>query len=215
VIAAVTPQIMQCKLASYYPAASSVEAATTQSRHCVSGKFFWKICRENQKQLIPKNMKRKIMSKTVQSSNLMPCKNIVCIVLITFFLFFNVTIKAQEKQEPPMRFVTTMPEPICGIDSVFKFIEENLQYPDEEIPKKKNSKKSSKSKYSIHGQVFVEFVVEKDGSISNVRVLVGISPEYDAEAVRVIQMLPNWKPGRQNGKLVRTYFQIPVRFLIH
>ena len=64
----------------------------------------------------------------------------------------------------------------------------------------------------IQGRVFVGFVVEPDGSISNVKLLRGIGGGCDEEAMRVIKSLPKWKPGKQRGKAVRVSYQIPVLF---
>jgi TonB family protein len=62
------------------------------------------------------------------------------------------------------------------------------------------------------GRVQVDFIIEKDGSISNVRVSKGVSDELDAEAVKVISASPKWKPGRVDGEKVRTSMTIPVEF---
>ena len=67
-------------------------------------------------------------------------------------------------------------------------------------------------KKGTQGRVTVQFVVEKDGSIANARVLRGIDPELDKEAVRVISAMPKWKPGEQRGKPVRCKFTVPVMF---
>jgi len=66
----------------------------------------------------------------------------------------------------------------------------------------------------IKGTVVVEFVVGKDGSISNVKVLTGVHPDLDAESVRAVRLMPKWKPGKQMGKTVRCFYQIPIRFSI-
>ena len=64
----------------------------------------------------------------------------------------------------------------------------------------------------IQGRVFIGFVVEPDGSVSNVKLLRGIGGGCDEEAMRVIKSLPKWKPGKQRGKAVRVSYQIPVLF---
>jgi protein TonB len=111
-------------------------------------------------------------------------------------------VEEEVDNTPPMRFVEEMPEPIGGFDAMYAFLQSNLKYP--EVARNN----------SISGQVFLEFVVEKDGSISNVKVVVGVYPELDKEAVRVVQIMPKWKPGKQMGKAVRTFYQIPIRFSI-
>ena len=112
-------------------------------------------------------------------------------------------VEEETEQAPPLRFVEEMPEPIGGFEAMYAFLQSNLRYP--EVARNNN----------IQGQVFLEFVVERDGSISNVKVLVGVYPELDQEAVRVVRMLPKWKPGKQMGKTVRTFYQIPIRFTIN
>jgi len=112
-------------------------------------------------------------------------------------------VEEEVDNTPPMRFVEEMPEPIGGFENMYAFLQSNLKYP--EVARNNN----------ISGQVFIEFVVERDGSISSVRVLAGVYPELDQEAVRVVKMLPKWKPGKQMGKAVRCFFQIPIRFTIN
>ena len=81
-----------------------------------------------------------------------------------------------------------------------KYLSENIKYP--EMAKQKNTQ----------GKVLVTFVVEKNGSISDVKVAKGIGDGCDEEAVRVISAMPKWKPGMQNGKKVRVSFAIPISF---
>jgi len=93
------------------------------------------------------------------------------------------------------RFPEKPPEPVGGSDTLYKFFASEIQYP----------------KTGINATVVVEFIVEEDGSISNVKVLSGISPEVDQEVIRVIKMMPNWKAGEINGNLVRSYYTLPVK----
>lgn len=103
---------------------------------------------------------------------------------------------------PPVRFAEKMPEFIGGMEALYAFLRENLVYPEVA----RNS--------GIQGTVLIEFVVERDGSISNVKTLVPLFPECDTEAIRVIKKLPKWKPGEQMGKPVRVFFNLPVRFTL-
>jgi len=112
-------------------------------------------------------------------------------------------VEEEVDNTPPMRFVEEMPEPIGGLDAMYAFLQSNLKYP--EVARNNG----------ISGQVFIEFVVEKDGTIGNVKVLVGVYPELDQEAVRVVKLLPKWKPGKQMGKPVRCFYNIPIRFTIN
>ena len=65
---------------------------------------------------------------------------------------------------------------------------------------------------NIQGRVTVQFVIEKDGSITDVKVLRGVDPSLDKEAVRVVKSMPKWKPGKQRGKPVRVSYTVPINF---
>ena len=96
--------------------------------------------------------------------------------------------------------VEVQPEYPGGINAMYEFIQKNLKYPE------------SAKKKGIEGRVFVQFVVEKDGSLSSFQVLRGVSDDIDAEAVRVLKMMPKWNPGTMNGKPVRVNFTMPFKF---
>lgn len=93
-----------------------------------------------------------------------------------------------------------MPEFPGGNKAMVKFIQENVVYP--ETAKKKG----------ISGKTFVSFTIEKDGSISDVKVLRGCDKECDAEAVRVVKSMPKWNPGKVKGQPVRVNFTMPFVF---
>jgi len=86
---------------------------------------------------------------------------------------------------------------------MMRFIKQNMQYP----PNARRMK--------IEGTVHVSFVVSKTGSISDVKVLRGIMTECDREAVRVVQMMPTWNPGKQNGRNVSVRFIMPLKFRLN
>ena len=96
--------------------------------------------------------------------------------------------------------VEEMPQFPGGPSKLFEFLAQNVNYPTEA------------EKANIQGRVIATFVVEKDGSISNVKVVKSIDPLLDAEAVRVINAMPNWIPGKQNGKEVRVKYTVPISF---
>ena len=96
--------------------------------------------------------------------------------------------------------VEQMPEYPGGPKALMEFLNNNVQYPAEA------------EKAGIQGRVIATFVVEKDGSISNARVVKSVDPLLDAEALRVIGAMPNWKPGMQNGKIVRVKYTVPLSF---
>jgi len=97
-------------------------------------------------------------------------------------------------------FVEEWPEFPGGDGARVKFLSENIIYP-------KVAKETG-----IQGPVHLTFVVEKDGSITNVNILRGIGGGCDEEATRVVSSMPKWKPGRQNGKEVRVQFNMPINF---
>jgi TonB family protein len=100
--------------------------------------------------------------------------------------------------------VDLAPEFPGGTDSLFSFIVENLKYPEKA---KEND---------TQGTVFINFIIDKDGSVADAKVVRGISPECDAEALRVIKMMPSWEPGLIKGKAedipVKVSFNIPINF---
>ena len=116
------------------------------------------------------------------------------------------TIKAKEVQkeeagpEGAFDVVEKMPEFPGGSVELMKFLSTNLKYP------------ASALKDSIQGRVVATFIVEKDGSTSNVMVVKHVSDDLDAEAVRVIELMPKWIPGMQKGEAVRVKYTVPVTF---
>ena len=99
-----------------------------------------------------------------------------------------------------MGMIESSPQFPGGPDSLNAFIDENIQYPESVL------------NGSVQGIVLVEFVVNKDGSVSDAKVKIPLSPECDAEAVRVVSLLPKWKPAEIKGEPVRSFYQVPVPF---
>jgi protein TonB len=66
----------------------------------------------------------------------------------------------------------------------------------------------------VQGKVFVSFVVDTNGSISNVKITRGVDPSLDKEAIRVVKSMPKWIPGKQNGQAVRVSFTVPINFVL-
>ena len=95
-----------------------------------------------------------------------------------------------------------MPEYPGGMRSLAQFLSQNLQYPKEARRKR------------INGTVFVGFIISASGNVSNVKVLKGIHEACDAEAARVVEMLPPWQAGRQQGRPVSVRYALPVRFVM-
>ena len=93
-----------------------------------------------------------------------------------------------------------MPSFPGGQAALFEFLSKNIRYP---VVAEENG---------IQGRVIVTFVVERDGSITDVRVAKSVDPSLDKEAVRVTKSMPHWNPGMQNGGPVRVKFTLPVTF---
>ena len=102
----------------------------------------------------------------------------------------------------PFAIVDQMPEFPGGQEALDKYIQENLRC----------GEMINKYQVDAVGKIFVGFIIEPDGSITNVRVLRGIYKHYDEEAIRVVESMPKWKPGMQKGKPVRVSYMIPIHF---
>ncbi len=89
-----------------------------------------------------------------------------------------------------------------GAGEMLKFLRENIQYPT--VARENN----------IQGKVYVQFVVERDGTVSQVKVIRDIGGGCGAEAVRVVKSMPKWEPAKQQGRTVRSYFTLPVNFAL-
>lgn len=90
-----------------------------------------------------------------------------------------------------------------GETALMRYLSDNMRYP------------TMAREAGIQGTVFVTFVVERDGSVTDVRILRGIGGGCDEEAVRVVRNMPKWAPGRQRGQAVRVQFNLPIRFVLN
>ena len=118
----------------------------------------------------------------------------------------NIIIEIEEEIEPVVEeifdVVEENPEFIGGMAKLYEYLGKNIQYP--EIAKENG----------IQGKVFVQFVVWKDGTIKDVKVVKGVHKTLDSEALRVITRMPLWSPGKQRGKNVNARFTLPIKFRI-
>ncbi len=87
-----------------------------------------------------------------------------------------------------------------GMAALMRWLNNNMRYPE------------AAQQNDIQGRVHVNFVVEKDGSIANVKIAKGVDKDLDREALRVVKKMPKWQPGKNNGVAVRSYFNLPVTF---
>lgn len=120
---------------------------------------------------------------------------------------FTPVMVVQEEEEIAEDVIFTVvedqPSYPGGEEARIRYLQENLRYPQ------------MAREAGIQGTVFVTFVVERDGSVTDVRVLRGIGGGCDEEAVRVVQNMPRWNPGRQRGQPVRVQFNMPIRFVLN
>ena len=127
------------------------------------------------------------------------------VALMMFVLLFSFMTSTAQTKKNDMVFdvVEVMPQFPGGQIAMLKYIMENMKYPEQAM------------KEGIQGRVAVSFIVEKDGSISNVRPVLSVHPLLDKEAVRVVKSMPKWTPGKQNGKPVRVRFNVPIMFKLN
>ena len=108
----------------------------------------------------------------------------------------------EEDDEEFFMVVENMPEFPGGDAGLMKYIVNNVRYP------------AIAKEYNITGKVYVSFIVDKSGNVTDVKVVRGVDKNLDAEAVRVVKSLPKYKPGKQRGKPVRVMFTIPINFTL-
>ena len=111
-------------------------------------------------------------------------------------------VEEEDPEATPFVVVEEMPMYPGGDAALLKYIGENTQYP--EIAKENN----------IQGRVIVRFCVTSKGGVSQVSILKGVDPELDAEAIRVVNTLPAFKPGKQGGKPVPVWYMVPITFTL-
>jgi len=112
-------------------------------------------------------------------------------------------VEIEEDDEEFFMVVENMPEFPGGDLGLMKFIQKNVRYP------------AIAKEYNITGKVYVSFIVDKQGSVTNVKIVRGVDKNLDAEALRVVSLLPKYKPGKQRGKAVRVMFTIPINFTLN
>lgn len=131
-------------------------------------------------------------------------------LFLSLMLLLTVFAAAQEKatydekgagKDAVFVKVERMPSYPGGQKALFKFLSENVHYP------------KAAQKKRIEGRVICQFVIEKDGTVTDVQVVTsGGHPSLDKEAVRVLKLMPKWKPGIQDGQPVRVRYTVPVNF---
>ncbi len=142
---------------------------------------------------------------------------IVAIINLSIVLLFSVRVKAQtsspnisdlekadsaQVSKPIFVSVEQQPEFPGGTDNFFKYIARNLRYPINDLKNK------------VQGKVTVSFMVDYDGSLTNIKIIDSVSTDINAEALRLIKNSPRWKPGMQNGRPVRVNYTVPIIFVL-
>ena len=112
-------------------------------------------------------------------------------------------LNAEEDEEEVIQYVETSPEFPGGTEALMQYIADNIQYPD--------SARANK----IEGTVFIQFVVEADGSLTNFKLCRDIGYGCGEEALRVVQSMPRWVPGDINGRKTRSRFTLPIMFRLN
>ena len=125
------------------------------------------------------------------------------IVIIFVILFSSTWLKAQEVDSENI-FITVekMPEFKGGQEALVKFIKENLEYPENE------------KKELIQGKVYTSFIVDANGKVGDIKIIRSVTnhPNFDEAAIKVLNKMPNWSPGKQNNKPVSVQFSMPINF---
>jgi len=120
-------------------------------------------------------------------------------------VFCLTTVNAQktvvsEKDQKVYEEVEEMPEFPGGMEALMKYLSTNIKYPKDAVKQK------------IEGRVMVTFIVDTDGSISDVKTVKTVYPSIDKESVRVVKKMPKWKPGKKDGRPVRVQYALPIVF---
>ena len=138
----------------------------------------------------------------LQKLNYMKIKmKFVCLVILVMqFPFLGKAQKLVKNANNLYSVVEEMPKYPGGETALRTFLAENLKYPEEAKAKK------------LSGKVYVNFILDETGKVTNTKVVKGVDPLLDKEALRVINLLPQWKPGKDGGKAVKVSYTIPLKF---
>lgn len=118
--------------------------------------------------------------------------------------FVDIDTEEEEIEENVVfQIVEKMPQFPGGEAAMMRYLSDNIDYP------------TIAQENGIQGRVYVNFVVGKTGEISNIKVVRGVDPALDAEAIRVVKSMPNWEPGEQRGKPVNVSFMLPINFVLN
>ena len=123
--------------------------------------------------------------------------------LLILFILFSVSINAQVQNSPIAEDTTVYtivditPKFPEGRDAMYIFIYSKINY-------------EKMSEIDVQGKIFIQFVVEKDGRLSNIKITRSLDPSCDKEAIRIVRLMPKWESGKLENKKVRTKIEIPI-----
>ena len=126
------------------------------------------------------------------------------LAILSLFLLMGVTsdVYAQDNKKKKKEDVIVMAQFKGGQEALIDYLLQNTRYPAEAM------------KEEITGEVIVEFVVERNGMITNAKIVKSVAPSLDQEALRVVTNMPNWEPGTKNGLRMRSQLTIPINFKV-
>ncbi len=127
-------------------------------------------------------------------------KNLMIFKLLIIIILHGFVAELHAQGQDFSRKVEQMPTYPGGEEALEAFLKEHIQYPEEGIAQK------------VEGIVYVIFIVEKDGSITQVEALEGIGDAFEKEAERVVRLMPKWNPGKEKGEKIRVLFNLPIEF---
>ncbi|MCG8581033.1 MAG: TonB family protein [Bacteroidales bacterium] len=117
--------------------------------------------------------------------------------------FSDLAMEEEESDDAPVFFIVEdMPEFPGGEEALRKYIAQSVKYP---VIAQENG---------IQGRVYVSFVVNTKGKVTDVKIARGVDPNLDKEAIRVVNAMPAWKPGKQRGKAVKVSYTVPINFVL-
>lgn len=117
-------------------------------------------------------------------------------------IFYAHGYRFVKKEDVFYVYAEIMPEYPGGMDSLMNYLRQNTIYPNDA------------QKKGISGRVYVQFVIDTDGSLQKIKVIRGVYPSLDAEAIRVIRNMPPWIPGKHDGEKVKVQMSVPINFLL-
>lgn len=146
-------------------------------------------------------LKQRIMMMTKKQSNKKALLNALWALPLALVIFVACSEKTETAQ-PALKSAEVMPEYKGGKEAMFAYLGENIQYPKEALVD------------SLEGTVYISFIIDKMGEVTEVSVLRSVDPRLDAVALEVINNMPQWTPGQDKGKPVAVQYNLPIRFTL-